>query len=186
MWKRLTEKAFRHSVWVYHCNSGACNGCDIEILNVLTPYYDVERFGIRLVASPRHADAILLSGAVTRPTLPLVKKAYQAVPAPKLVFAVGSCAIGGGCWYDTYNVTGGGDKAIPVNYFIPGCPPRPEAIIFGVALALGLVDKKVAPVELKQMEFPVDMYRQSKILESNRVIYKLLGEEDDRLLPGRK
>jgi len=85
MLKKLSARAFCRSVWVYHCNSGACNGCDIEILNVLTPYYDVERFGIRLVASPRQADAILLSGAVTRPTLPLVKKAYQAVPAPKLV-----------------------------------------------------------------------------------------------------
>ncbi|MGB4704266.1 MAG: NADH-quinone oxidoreductase subunit B family protein [Candidatus Saccharicenans sp.] len=181
MWKKWLERAFRRSVWVYHCNSGACNGCDIEILNVLTPYYDVERFGIRLVASPRHADAILLSGAVTRPTLPLVKKVYRAVPAPKLVFAVGSCAIGGGCWYDMYNVAGGGEKAIPVNYFIPGCPPRPEAIVYGIALALGLVDKKVAPVELKQMEFPVDMYRWQRLLEINNVIYKLLGEEDDRL-----
>lgn len=186
MWKKLAEKAFRRSIWVYHCNSGACNGCDIEILNVLTPYYDVERFGIRLVGSPRHADAILLSGAVTRPTLPLVRKVYQAVPAPKLVFAVGSCAIGGGCWYDTYNVSGGGQKAIPVDYFIPGCPPRPEAIIYGVALALGLVDKKVAPVELKQMEFPVDMYRHARLFEANNVIYKLLGEEDDRLNFGRK
>ncbi|HEK85791.1 MAG TPA: hydrogenase, partial [Candidatus Aminicenantes bacterium] len=70
MWKKWAEKSFRRSIWVYHCNSGACNGCDIEILNVLTPYYDVERFGIRLVGSPRHADAIFLSGAVTRPTLP--------------------------------------------------------------------------------------------------------------------
>jgi len=180
MLKKLSRKAFRRSLWVYHCNSGACNGCDIEILNILTPYYDVERFGLRLVGSPRHADAMLLSGAVTRPTRPLVKKAYQAIPSPKLVIAVGSCAIGGGCWYDTYHVTGGGDKVIPVDYFIPGCPPRPEAIIYGVALALGLVDKKVAPVDLKQMEFPVDMYRHTRLWEQRNVIYRLLGEEDDR------
>ncbi len=174
MLKNLAKKAFPKSLWVYHCNTGACNGCDIEILNILTPYYDVERFGIKLVASPRHADVMLLSGAVTRPTLPLVKKAYDAIPNPKLVFGIGSCATGGGCWFDTYNVTGGAFKAVPVNYFIPGCPPRPEAILFGVALALGLVDKKAAPVEMKQMEFPIDMYERNKAWEERNVIYQLL------------
>ena len=153
MLANLSKKLFGKSLWIYHCNTGACNGCDIEILNVLTPYYDVERFGMKLVASPRHADVMLLSGAVTRPTLPLVKKAYDALPEPKLVFGVGSCATGGGCWFDSYNVTGGASGVVPVNYFIPGCPPRPEAIIYAVALALGLVDKKVAATELKQMEF---------------------------------
>ncbi len=77
MLANLIKKAFPRSLWVYHCNSGACNGCDIEILNVLTPYYDIERFGMKLVASPRHADVMLVSGAVTRPTLPIVKKAYD-------------------------------------------------------------------------------------------------------------
>ncbi|HOI45898.1 MAG TPA: NADH-quinone oxidoreductase subunit B family protein [Candidatus Aminicenantes bacterium] len=176
MLRALTKKAFAKSLWVYHCNSGACNGCDIEILNVLTPYYDVERFGIRLVGSPRHADVMLLSGAVTRPTLPLVKRAFEAIPAPKLVFAIGSCAVGGGCWFDSYNVAGGGMQAVPVDYFIPGCPPRPEAIIYGVALALGLVDKKASPVEMKQVEFPIDMYRMNRAWEERNVIYKLLRE----------
>ncbi len=162
MLAKLCKKAFPKSLWVYHCNSGACNGCDIEILNVLTPYYDIERFGMKLVASPRHADVMLISGAVTRPTLPLVKKAYAAMPEPKLVFGIGSCASGGGCWFDCYHVSGGADKAVPVNYIIPGCPPKPEAIIYGVALALGLVDKKASPVELKQVEFPVDMYLKNK------------------------
>ncbi len=94
MLAKIAKKCFPRSLWVYHCNSGACNGCDIEILNILTPYYDVERFGIKLVGSPRHADVMLLSGAVTRPTLPLVKKAFAAMPGPKLVFGIGSCAIG--------------------------------------------------------------------------------------------
>ncbi|HQI37502.1 MAG TPA: hydrogenase, partial [Spirochaetota bacterium] len=93
---------------------------------------------------------------------------------PKIVFGIGSCATGGGCWFDTYNVTGGADKAVPVNYFIPGCPPRPEAIIYGVALALGLVDKKAAPVELKQIEFPIDIYQRTKAWEERNVIYQLL------------
>ena len=176
LFARAAAKAFPKSLWLYHCNSGACNGCDIESLNVLTPYYDVERFGIKLVGSPRHADVMLLSGAVTRPTLPLVKRAYEAIPAPKLVFGVGSCAAGGGCWFDTYNVTGGGATAVPVDYLIPGCPPRPEAIIYGVALALGLVPQKSAPVELKQVEFPIDAYLRNKAWEERNVIYKLIKD----------
>ena len=176
MLANLSKKLFGKSLWIYHCNTGACNGCDIEILNVLTPYYDVERFGMKLVASPRHADVMLLSGAVTRPTLPLVKKAYDALPEPKLVFGVGSCATGGGCWFDSYNVTGGASGVVPVNYFIPGCPPRPEAIIYAVALALGLVDKKVAATELKQMEFPIDMYERNKAWEDRNVIYELIKD----------
>lgn len=175
MLAKLCKKAFPKSLWVYHCNSGACNGCDIEILNVLTPYYDVERFGIKLVASPRHADVMLISGAVTRPTLPLVKKAYAAMPEPKLVFGIGSCASGGGSWFDCYHVTGGADKAVPVNYIIPGCPPKPEAIVYGVALALGLVDKKASPVELKQVEFPIDAYMKNKAWEERNVIYQVLN-----------
>jgi Ni,Fe-hydrogenase III small subunit len=174
MLANLCRKMLGRSLWVYHCNSGACNGCDIEILNVLTPYYDVERFGIKLVASPRHADVMLISGAVTRPTLPLVKRAYEAMPAPKLVFGIGSCALGGGAWFDTYHVTGGADKAVPVNYFVPGCPPRPEAIIYGVALALGLVPKQAAPIELKQIEFPIDVYERNAAWERRDVIYELV------------
>jgi len=137
-------KAFPKSLWLFHVNLGACNGCDIEVINVLTPYYDVERFGAKLVGSPRHADVLLVSGPVTRQIVPHVKRLWEAVPEPKLVFAVGSCACGGGIWYDTYNVLGGAAKVLPVNYYIPGCPPRPEAIVYGVALALGLVPKKVA------------------------------------------
>ena len=132
---------------------------------------------------------MLLSGAVTRPTLPLVKRAFEAMPGPKLVFGIGSCAVGGGCWFDTYNVTGGGATAVPVNYYIPGCPPRPEAIIYGVALALGLVDKKAAPVELKQVEFPIDVYERNKAWEERNVIYEVLNrmsqeDPDRRRRPG--
>jgi Ni,Fe-hydrogenase III small subunit len=144
----LFMKAFPKSLWVYHVNLGACNGCDIEVINVLTPYYDVERFGAKLVGSPRHADVLLVSGPVTRQVVPHAKRLWDAVPSPKLVFAVGSCACGGGIWYDTYNILGGANKVLPVNFYIPGCPPRPEAIVYGVALALGLVPKKVATQHL--------------------------------------
>jgi Ni,Fe-hydrogenase III small subunit len=150
MLKELCAKAFPKALWVYHANTGACNGCDIEVINVLTPYYDAERFGIRLVGSPRHADVILVSGPVTRQVAPALRRLLEAVPAPKLVVAVGSCACGGGAWFDSYSVLGGADRAIPVDYYIPGCPPRPEAILYGVALALGLVEKKVAEELLSQ------------------------------------
>ena len=145
MLKNLCQKMFGRSLWVYHANSGGCNGCDIEVLNVLTPYYDAERFGIKLVGSPRHADVMLCQGPAMRSTAKALQRAYEAMPAPKLVFAIGSCACGGGIWFDTYTVLGPVEKIVPVNFYIPGCPPRPEAIIYGVAVAVGLVDKKTAP-----------------------------------------
>ena len=160
--KKLCQKMFTKSLWVYHANTGACNGCDIEVINVLTPYYDAERFGIKLVGSPRHADVLLVSGPVTRQSAPALKRLYDAVPSPKLVFAIGSCAVGGGIWHDTYNVIGGANKIIPVDYYIAGCPPRPEAILYGVAQALGAVPKKVAPADEAQ-KFPWELPEYSDV-----------------------
>lgn len=160
--KGLCKKVFPKSLWVYHANTGACNGCDIEVINTLTPYYDAERFGIKLVGSPRHADVLLISGPVTRQSAPALLRLYDATPSPKLVFAIGSCAIGGGIWHDSYNVIGGANKVIPVDYYIPGCPTRPEAILYGVAVALGLVPKKIGPVDEAQ-EFPWDMPEYSDV-----------------------
>jgi Ni,Fe-hydrogenase III small subunit len=148
--QKITQKAFTKALWVYHVNTGACNGCDIEVINTLTPYYDAERFGIKLVGSPRHADVLLVTGPVTRPMVDSLRRVYEATPAPKLVFAIGSCPTDGGIWYDTYNVVGGLDKVIPVNFYVPGCPPRPEAIVYGVAQALGLVPKKVHSIKLTE------------------------------------
>ena len=145
-------KALRRSVWVFHLNSGSCNGCDIEVLDALTPYFDVERFGIKLVASPRHADLVLFTGPITRETLPKVIRALRAMPRPRMVLAIGSCAVGGGIWHDSYGVIGGYPKleeilkkegiVIDKVVFVPGCPARPEAIIYGVLVLLGVVEPK--------------------------------------------
>ena len=128
----LFNWCFKKSVWVYHVNAGSCNGCDIEILDVLTPYYDVERFGIRLVHTPRHADALLVAGPVTRQIRDRLVRIYEATPDPKLVIAIGSCALCGGIWHDTYSVLGGVANVLPVTIYIPGCPPRPEAVLDGL------------------------------------------------------
>ena len=144
--ERCFPKALPRSLWVFHTNVGGCNGCDIEVLDVLTPYFDVERFGMRLVGSPRHADVLLVCGPVTRPMEEPLRRLYEAVPDPKIVVAIGACAVGGGPWFDTYNVVGGVDKIIPVDMYIPGCPSRPESILHGVAQLLALAHKKVAPV----------------------------------------
>lgn len=138
---------FKKSVWVYHVNAGGCNGCDIEILDALTPYYDVERFGIKLVHTPRHADALLVAGPVTRQVRERVLRIYEATPDPKLVIGVGSCAMGGGIWHNSYATLGGLGNILSVAIYVPGCPPRPEAILYGVAQALGLVPQQVKKQE---------------------------------------
>ena len=106
---------------------------------------------MKLVGSPRHADVLLVCGPVTRQVVPALKRLYDAVPAPKLVIAIGSCACGGGMWFDSYNIVGGADTILPVDYYVPGCPPRPEAILHGVAVALGLAEKQIESVHLKQL-----------------------------------
>jgi Ni,Fe-hydrogenase III small subunit len=144
---KALEWCFKKSIWVYHVNAGGCNGCDIEILDALTPYYDVERFGIKLVHTPRHADALLVAGPVTRQVRERVLRIYDATPDPKLVIGVGSCAMGGGIWHNSYATLGGLGNVLPVAIYIPGCPPRPEAILYGVAQALGIVPQQVEKQE---------------------------------------
>jgi len=142
---------FKKSIWVYHVNAGSCNGCDIEILDALTPYYDVERFGIRLVHTPRHADALLVTGPVTRQVRERLLRLYESTPDPKLVIAVGSCPTGGGIWHNSYATLGGLGNVLPVAIYVPGCPPRPEAILYGVAQALGLVQQQVKAQEFVEV-----------------------------------
>ncbi len=133
---RLKTWARMNSPWVLHFNSGSCNGCDIEILATLTPRYDLERFGIKLQGSPRHADVLLCTGAVTRQARNRLLRIYSQMHEPKFVVAIGSCALSGGVFQGCYNTLGGIDKVIPVDAYVPGCPPRPEAIIDGLVKLL--------------------------------------------------
>lgn len=113
--------------------TGACNACDIEVLAALAPKYDVERFGILLKGTPRHADVLVVTGAVSRQVAPRLKRIYEQMPDPKFVIAAGTCATSGGVYWGCYNIFGGIDKVIPVTAYIPGCPVRPEAVIDAVA-----------------------------------------------------
>ncbi|HOM24912.1 MAG TPA: NADH-quinone oxidoreductase subunit B family protein [Thermosynergistes sp.] len=124
------------SIWVFLCNSGSCNGCDIEIVATLTPRYDIERFGMKLVGSPRHADALLVTGPVTKYMTERLKHIYDQMPDPKVVIVVGNCGSSGDVFYKSYNLDGPVDQVLPVDVYVHGCPPRPEAIIEGVAKAV--------------------------------------------------
>lgn len=139
-WQQALEKiktwARVNSPWVIHFNSGSCNGCDIEILATLTPRYDLERFGIKLQGSPRHADVLICTGPVSRQARDRLVRIYEQMPDPKFVVAVGSCGISGGAFQGCYNVMGSIGEVIPVDAYVPGCPPRPEAIIHGVVALL--------------------------------------------------
>jgi len=137
----MNLKVFNRALWVYHMNTGSCNGCDIEILAVLTPRYDVERFGIKLVGSPRHADVLLVTGPVARSMEDSVKRIYSQVPDPKVVMVVGNCGAEGGVFHEAYSLIGPVDQVIPVDVYVPGCPPRPEAIIHGVVTAWAKLEK---------------------------------------------
>jgi NADH-quinone oxidoreductase B subunit len=121
-----------HSLWVVHFNTGSCNGCDIEVVVATTPRFDIERFGILLKGSPRHADVIAFTGPLTRQAEARAKRIYAQLSHPKYVIAIGACALSGGPFHDHYNVREGVKESFPVDVFVPGCPPRPEAIVHGL------------------------------------------------------
>ena len=140
--EKLVTWARIKSTWIIHFNSWACNGCDIEILASLTPKFDLERFGVLLKGTPRHADVLICSGPVTRQTKDRLIRIYEQMPEPKFVVAVGTCACSGGVFAGCYNILGGIDTAIPVSAYIPGCAASPQAIIDGVVKLLGSLKSK--------------------------------------------
>ncbi len=145
-WRWLVGRCRRRSPWLFHLNAGSCNGCDIELVACLTPRYDVEQLGIRLEASPRHADILCVSGPVTRNTAQAIRTVYAQVCAPKAVVAIGSCPASTNAFAGSPTVDGPLDRHLPVDVFVPGCPPRPDAIIEGIARAVQiLADREQAP-----------------------------------------
>lgn len=149
-WSRI------NSPWAIHYNSGGCNGCDIELLATTTPRYDLERFGIKLQGSPRHADILLVTGPATLQSVEPLRTIYQQMPDPKFVVAIGSCALSGGVFRNCYNVIGDISTILPIDAYIPGCPPRPEAIIYGITVLLNNVrkGKKISFTSERNLELP--------------------------------
>jgi ech hydrogenase subunit C len=142
MIKWLIQKSRIKSPWLLHYDCSSCNGCDIEVLACLTPVYDIERFGIINVGNPMHADILLVTGTVNHRNKKVLLNLFDQMPHPKVVAAIGSCALSGGIFRQAYNVVGGVDKVIPVDVYVPGCPPKPEAIIDGVVLGLQKFSQK--------------------------------------------
>jgi Ni,Fe-hydrogenase III small subunit len=136
------HRVLGRSLHLRHLDAGSCNACDWELSALLNPMYDVRRLGIDFVASPRHADGVVVTGSVTRNLETAVHRTVEAIPEPRLVIAVGACAASGGIVGEGYASAGGVDRVLPVDVYIPGCPPRPEAIIFGILLALGRLDAR--------------------------------------------
>jgi membrane-bound hydrogenase subunit mbhJ len=132
----------RRSPWLFHMNAGSCNGCDIELVACLTPRYDVEQLGILVQGSPRHADILCISGPVTHNTVTAMKTVYGQVCDPKAVVAIGSCPASTNAFIESPVVDGPLDRHIPVDVFVPGCPPRPDAIIEGIAKAVEILAQK--------------------------------------------
>lgn len=130
------NKLFGRSLQIREVDAGSCNGCDYEINALNNPFNDLERFGIHFVASPRHADMLLVTGPVSRNMEIALKRTYEATPDPKLVVAVGACACSGGIFKDNYATRNGIDSVLPVDMYVPGCPPRPQAVLYGILKAL--------------------------------------------------
>jgi Ni,Fe-hydrogenase III small subunit/formate hydrogenlyase subunit 6/NADH:ubiquinone oxidoreductase subunit I len=141
--RETIQKILGRSLAIREVDAGSCNGCELEIVALNNPVHDIERFGIQFVASPRHADMLLVTGPVTRNMELALLKTYRAMAEPKVVVAVGACGISGGIFGENYASLGGVDKIIPVDVYIPGCPPRPQALLHGILLAIGRLAERL-------------------------------------------
>lgn len=138
----LREKILSKSLYAFHVSSGSCNNCDIEFIDSLTPRYDLERFGIIAVGSIKHADVLICTGSANRQTIPRIKKLYEQMPKPGFVVAWGACGSSRGLFKDSYNTGKPLDEIIPVDVYIPGCPPKPEAVISGLLRLMNKINNK--------------------------------------------
>ena len=145
-----TQALFGRSLHIREVDAGSCNGCEIEIVGLNSPVFDLERFGVHFVASPRHADMLLVTGPVTRNMELALRKTYDAMPAPRLVVAVGACGCSGGIFGENYATVGGVDKVLPVDVYVPGCPPNPWALLNGILTAMGRLENESRSPELSR------------------------------------
>ncbi len=134
--RKRAHRLFGRSLHIREVDAGSCNGCEIEIVGLNSPVYDAERFGIHFVASPRHADMLLVTGPVTRNMELALRKTYEAMPPPRLVVAVGVCGCSGGIFGVNYATVGPVDAVVPVDVYVPGCPPSPNALLHGILTAI--------------------------------------------------
>ncbi len=144
MFKKLIAESAAKSPWLFHINAGSCNGCDIELVSVLTPRYDVERLGFKLTGSPRHADIVVVTGPCTKQSLPRVLRAISQVPEPKCIVTMGSCPQSGNVFKGSYSVCAPLNQYVHVDVDVAGCTPKPEAVIEGLALATQILKEKRA------------------------------------------
>jgi len=142
--RRDIDRLFGRSLHVRHVDAGSCNGCESEIKLLTSPYYDVNRLGIFFTASPRHADLLLVTGAITRAMVDPLRRTYEAMPDPRLVIAVGACACDGGIFGPSCLTIGRLRGILPVHVYIPGCPPSPQALIHGLLLAVGKAEQRLS------------------------------------------
>jgi len=142
--RNIARTAYRRlgrSLSIREVDTGSCNACELEINALSNPYYDIERFGLRFVASPRHADVLLATGPVTKNMREALERTYEAMPSPKWVVSAGDCALDGGCFAKSYAVVGGVSQVVPVDLHIPGCPPTPLELLRGLLSLLEAINK---------------------------------------------
>lgn len=189
-------KRIQRSAYAYRVDCGGCNACEIEIFASITPLFDAERFGIKVVPTPRHADILIYTGAVTRSMRMPAIRAYEAAPNPKIIVSYGACGCSGGIFHDNYCVWGGTNKLFPVDVYIPGCPPSPAQTIYGFAMALGLLDQKLhaehyveqgqthAPIPHKEIPYNlrVRLECEARLMSGYRYGRQLAGQFMDVML----
>ncbi len=150
-WKRMICNCRRRSPWLFHMNAGSCNGCDIELIACLAPRDDAEQLGIQLRGSPRHADILCVSGPVTHNTVNAIQTVYEQIPEPKVVVAIGSCPASTNVFHGSPVIDGPLNRHIRVDVFVPGCPPRPDAIIQGIAKAAAVLAERAEQPSSQQV-----------------------------------